>query len=113
MLDPYKFEDFTCRPCPLGSEPSHYGDNNEYHDNDMPMYSFERPAHNYWNGVCNYLRDKGCNDEQIAETLAHKHMRWMLDHGPFDDAAIAKLGYESAQAYFQNKPPNTIRGAKS
>lgn len=101
-IDINDFEDFTCRPCPLGSAPRHYGDNDEYIDNDMPMYSFERAANNYWNGVCNYLRSRGCTDAEIAETLAHKHMRWMLDN---HDDDIALLGYQTAKDYFNNAKP--------
>lgn len=94
------FEDFTDRPCRLDAKPEPYG---KYCANDMPMYSYDRPAYMYWNGVANYLRSKGCADKTIAETLAHKHMRWMLDK--YDDD-LQMLGYTAAKAYFQDSKPN-------
>ena len=92
QIDPNEFEDFTGRMGQLGREIK----------GEWPMYSYERPAWNYWNGVANYLKSVGCTDAEIGEILRHKYMRWMLDH---DDHAIQSLGFETASQFFEGKKP--------
>lgn len=62
-----------------------------------PMYSYERPAYNFWNGVANYLRSQGKSDEGIRDTLQSKDARWLLDSF---DARVTELGFELAKDYF-------------
>lgn len=65
-----------------------------------PMYSFDRPAYLFWNGVANYLRNAGYSDKEIREELQSKSVRWMLDHGPIYAGDVEELGYNAASAYF-------------
>jgi len=81
-------------------------ENSREFDNDIfptpwRMYSYSRPASHFWNGVANYLHDKGMTDDEIGEKLMSKDMRWMLDHGPIFDMHLDKLGYEAAAAYYK------------
>ena len=46
---------------------------------DWPMFSYDRPAYLFWNGVANYLREQGKTDDEISEALQSKDMRYMLD----------------------------------
>lgn len=46
---------------------------------EWPMYSFDRPAHYFWNGVANGLKKSGLNDEEIKDWLQSKAARWLLD----------------------------------
>ncbi len=64
---------------------------------EWPMYSYERPAWLYFNGVANALRAQGWNDEQIKERLASKDMRWMLDAW---EQEVEHLGFAHAERYF-------------
>ena len=64
-----------------------------------PMYSFDRPSYNFWNGAANYLRDSGMSDDEIGEVLMSKDARWMLDNGPINDSDIEQLGYNAMQQY--------------
>lgn len=60
---------------------------------EWPMYSYERPAWNFWNGVANGLRDMGYSDEQIKGILQSKAARWLLDK---HDDKLQDLGYSMA-----------------
>lgn len=46
---------------------------------EVPMYSFDRVAHLFWQGVYNELRERGWTQKQAFEFLQSKHPRWMLD----------------------------------
>lgn len=56
---------------------------------ENPMYSFERPALNFWQGVYIGLIEDGFTHEQSMELLQSKHMRLMIDG---DSGLIQILG---------------------
>lgn len=53
------------------------------------MYSYERPAFVFWNGVAKGLAEKGATIEEIQWWLQSKNARWLLD-GMSDE--IEKMG---------------------
>lgn len=64
----------------------------------VPMYSFERPAFQFWQGVFDGLIDKGLSEAEAFEWLQSKDARHMLD-GPTGEwlrgigrAAATQLG---------------------
>ena len=60
---------------------------------EWPMYSFERPAWKFWNGVASGLKAKGYSEEETKEWLQSKKARWFLDE--FDDK-LFELGEQLA-----------------
>lgn len=44
-----------------------------------PMYSFDRPAYLFWNGVAKGLIEKGLTKEEALEWLQSKLARWEMD----------------------------------
>ena len=64
-------------------------------DPEWPMYSHDRPAHAYWNGVANALHDAGWNDYAIKDWLQSKQARWLLDAR---DEEIEALGRKHGRA---------------
>ena len=61
-----------------------------------PMYSYDRPAYTFWNGVVKGLmRKRKLTVEQALEILQSKLVRWMLDgHEGEIEALGEKLGAE-------------------
>ncbi len=45
----------------------------------IPMYSFDRPATIFWQGVYDSMRAEGCNHQQVVDWLQSKFPRWALD----------------------------------
>ena len=45
----------------------------------IPMYSYERPAYNFWQGFYAGLIKRGLTHEQAAEELRSKGPRWLFD----------------------------------
>ena len=46
---------------------------------EWPMYSFNRPAYAFWQGVATELQEQGYSQKQIQGVLQSKHMRWLFD----------------------------------
>ena len=46
---------------------------------EWPMYSFNRPAYAFWQGIANELQDQGYSQKHIQGVLQSKHMRWLFD----------------------------------
>ncbi len=65
-------------------------------DYEYPMYSYSRPAYNFWNGFYNGLRKRGLTKEQAISEMQSKGVRWMLDS---DDSSLEKLGEKMAKTY--------------
>jgi len=71
-----------------------------------PMYSYNRPADMFWQGVYEELRVSGRTHEQCLEILQSKEMRIMLDHTP----ELRELGHQVVKdclkgGWFQEWPP--------
>jgi len=61
---------------------------------EWPMYSYERPAWDFWNGFANGLKDQGFSEAEIEEWLKSKLARWLLDQ---NGHKLYDLGYELSQ----------------
>lgn len=64
-----------------------------------PMYSYGRPAYQFWDAVANGMRARGWTPEQIRTWLQSKLARWALD-GDWGDHLRTlgfKLGSEHAE----------------
>ena len=44
-----------------------------------PMYSFNRAAYNFWQGIYTGLRQQGRSHKQAIDILQSKFMRWEFD----------------------------------
>ncbi len=68
-------------------------------DTAWPMYSFERPAYAFWNGLATALHQRGWSDEEIREWLQSKEPRYLLNEGTVPEAleAMGALMALSAQ----------------
>ena len=60
------------------------------------MFSYNRPAYNFWQGFYDGLRKKGLTHEQAMEELMSKGVRHMLDA---NDGRLQKLGRAMAKKY--------------
>jgi len=60
-------------------------------DREWQMYSYERPANCFWNGVANGLLDQGFTPSEIKAWMESKAARWLLDK---HDMEIEELGYK-------------------
>jgi hypothetical protein len=82
--------DFTGKFAPLDSKDPE----------SWPMYSFERPAFCFWNGVANELKRRLMSEKAIKEFLQSKDTRWMLDqHGE----CLEELGAELVNKYMRGR----------
>ena len=54
------------------------------HDAEWPMYSYDRPATAFWQGIVDGLANEGFTDTQIKEVLQSKLMRWLFDGDGYD-----------------------------
>ncbi len=86
----YKHEDISSRIGELF--PS--SDKPEY-----PMYSYNRPAYNFWQGFYHGLRKKGMTHKKAIAVLQSKAARHMLD-GHADE--VQALGEKLATQGFDN-----------
>jgi len=62
-------DDITCKIGPLF----------EHKESEIPMYSYDRPAYLFWNGVAKGLKKSGATNKEIQWWLQSKCARWMLD----------------------------------
>jgi len=58
-------------------------------DAKCTMYSFERPAYNFWNGIAEGMIANGATYEEVYWWLSSKNARWLLDNM---DQEIQKMG---------------------
>lgn len=52
---------------------------------EWPMYSFNRPAYAFWQGVATELQEQGYSQQHIQGVLQSKHMRWLFDGGTSEE----------------------------
>lgn len=62
----------------------------------QPMYSYDRPAYNFWQGFAEGLAKRGLTEEQIFNEMRSKGTRWMLDE---HDNKLKSLGRRMAKDY--------------
>ena len=67
--------DLSCDLYQLNREPKRWLDT----DYQTPMYSFDRPAYNFWNGVANGLQERGWTVPEIKVYLQSKYPRKEFD----------------------------------
>ncbi len=60
------------------------------------MYSYDRPAYNFWQGFYETLIKRGLTHEQALEELSSTGTRHFLDQ---EDVQIKRLGSELAEIY--------------
>ena len=58
-------------------------------DAKCTMYSYERPAYNFWNGVAKGMLKNGATKEEVYWWLSSKNARWLLDAM---DGDLQKMG---------------------
>lgn len=62
----------------------------------VPMYSFDRPAYNFWQGAFCALIEFGMSEKQAFDWLQSKSPRWMLDNHADE---VQALGHDMVAAY--------------
>ena len=67
---------------------------------EWPMYSFNRPAYAFWQGIANELQDMGYSQKDIKGILQSKHMRWLFDGDGHDQ--VTELGRMIAREQHRN-----------
>jgi hypothetical protein len=63
---------------------------------EVQMYSYERPAYNFWQGFYEVLVESGMSHEAALLELTHSAIRHFLDN---NDDAIHNLGRTLAAKY--------------
>lgn len=63
----------------------------------IPMFSFDRAAYTFWQGVFDSLIEKGLTEEQAIGWLQSKEARWALDGRAGD--SLRDLGRSVGLAY--------------
>jgi len=70
------------------------------------MYSFERAAYEFWNGLANGLRTGGLDDDEIRDVLQSKLVRWLFDHeGEQVEALGRRMGKRLAREVIEEGLP--------
>ena len=67
---------------------------------EWPMYSFDRPAHAFWQGIANGLTAQGKTEKEVQEILQSKYMRWLFDGQGYE--TVKALGTEMALRYIKD-----------
>lgn len=63
-----------------------------------PMYSYSRPAYNFWQGAYEGMRKAGKTHDEAMKILQSKAARWMLDK---EDNKLRNLGRRMAKVLIE------------
>lgn len=63
---------------------------------EITMYSYARPAYNFWQGFYEGLIERGLTHEEAAGELSSKGTRWLMDH---HEDELQALGKAMAKTY--------------
>lgn len=67
-------------------------------DAEVPMYSFNRAAYNFWQGAFEALISAGVAENEALEWLQSKHSRWLMDGS---DDTVQELGRALTAKYIK------------